>query len=88
MSAFDNAKKFFDACEAPLGWEGCKEYCVDGAGFVAQSEPLADVTTIEAYADWMHGFGTVTAKELHHLIAQDIAIRQAQFTAGQDDAVR
>lgn len=62
MSAFDNAKKFFEACEAPLGWAGCKDYVEDGAGFTAQCEPLVDVTTIEAYADWMHGFGTVTAK--------------------------
>lgn len=62
MSAFDTAKQFFEACEAPLGWEGCKAYCVDGATFEAQSEPLADVNTIEAYADWMHGFGTTTAK--------------------------
>jgi len=62
MSAFDNAKKFFEACETPLGWAGCKDYVADGARFTAQSEPLVDVTTIEAYADWMHGFGTVTAQ--------------------------
>lgn len=62
MSAFDTARKFFEACEAPLGWAGCREYCVEGAAFVAQAGPLADVTTIEAYADWLHGFGTVTAK--------------------------
>ena len=62
MSAFDTAKKFFEACEAPLGWAGCKGYCVEGAEFVAQAGPLADVTTIEGYADWLHGFGTVTAK--------------------------
>lgn len=61
MSAFENAKKFFNACEAPEGWAGCKDYVEDGAPFTAQSEPLVDVTTIEAYADWMHGFGTGTA---------------------------
>ena len=61
MSAFENAKKFFDACEAPLGWDGCKDYVEDGATFIAQSEPLVDVTTVQAYCDWMHGFGTVTA---------------------------
>jgi hypothetical protein len=26
MSAFENAKKFFTACEAPEGWAGCKQY--------------------------------------------------------------
>lgn len=61
MSAFENAKKFFEACEAPSGWAGCREYVADGASFTAQSEPLADVTTVQAYADWMAGFGTVTA---------------------------
>lgn len=69
MTAFENAKRFFDACEAPTGWEGCKEYVADGASFVAQSEPLADVDTVAAYCDWMAGFGTVTAPgatyELH-----------------------
>ena len=62
MSAFENAKKFFAACEKPLGWAGCREYAEDGATFTAQCEPLVDITTIEAYADWLHGFGTVTAK--------------------------
>jgi hypothetical protein len=28
MTAFENAKKFFTACEAPEGWAGCKEYVV------------------------------------------------------------
>ena len=61
MSAFENATKFFKACEAPEGWEGCKEYVADGATFSAQSEPLADVDTVEAYCEWMAGFGNITA---------------------------
>ncbi len=61
MSAFENAKKFFDACEAPLGWDGCKDYVEDGAPLIAQSEPLVDITTVEAYCEWLKGFGTVTA---------------------------
>ena len=48
MSAFENAQRFFHACETPLGWEGCKSYVADGAGFVAQSEPLAEVNTVQA----------------------------------------
>jgi hypothetical protein len=60
MTAFENAKKFFEACEAPKGWAACKEYVVPGAPLVAQCEPLVDINTIEAYANWMHGFGTVT----------------------------
>jgi hypothetical protein len=61
MSAFENARKFFDACEAPAGWDGCKDYVADGAPFDAQSEPLVDITTVQGYCDWMAGFGTVTA---------------------------
>ena len=61
MSAFENAKKFFIACEAPEGWQGCKPYVADGASFTAQSEPLAEVHTIEAYCDWMAAIGTITA---------------------------
>ena len=41
------AKQFFEACEAGRGWEICKAYCTPNASFVAQSEPLADVRTLE-----------------------------------------
>ena len=61
MSKFDIAKQFFDACETPQGWEGCKSFVATSAGFSAQSEPLADMTSIEEYCDWMKAFGTVTA---------------------------
>ena len=61
MSAFDNAKKFFVACEKPEGWAGCQPYVAENATFEAQSEPLVDVRTVEAYCEWMKGFGTITA---------------------------
>ena len=60
MSAFENAKRFFIACEEPAGWAGCKQYVADGAPFVAQSEPLADIHTVEAYCEWMAAFANVT----------------------------
>ena len=63
MSAFETATKFFETCEAPLGWEACAEFVQDGATFNAQSEPIADIDTVQPYADWMHGFGTVTSPE-------------------------
>ena len=47
------AMAFFEACEAGKGWAGCAAYCTPNASFAAQSEPLADVKTLEAYADWM-----------------------------------
>ena len=35
MSAFDTAKKFFEARENGLGFEGCKTHVVPGATFAA-----------------------------------------------------
>ncbi len=49
------AQGFFEACEAGKGWETCAPYCKPDASFSAQAEPLADVKTLEAYADWMKG---------------------------------
>lgn len=57
MSAFDNATKFFHACESLKGWEGCKQYVAPGAPFTAQSEPLVDVNSVEAYTEWMAAVG-------------------------------
>jgi predicted ester cyclase len=53
------AKQFFDACETGKGWDGCKAYCKPDASFSAQAEPLADIRTLQAYADWMKGLLTV-----------------------------
>lgn len=49
------AEQFFDACEAGKGWDACKAYCAANASFTAQAEPLADVRTLQGYADWMQG---------------------------------
>ncbi|MBI1237982.1 MAG: hypothetical protein GC199_01430 [Alphaproteobacteria bacterium] len=84
MSAFENAKKFFEACEAPGGWAACKDYVAPGATFAAQSEPLVDVKTVEAYAEWMKGFGTITAPGARyelHTAAFDPERRIATFFA-------
>ena len=61
MSAFEVATKFFEACETPLGWQACKQFVEVGAGFAAQAEPVADITSVEAYCEWMYGFGTAIA---------------------------
>ena len=66
MFAFENAQRFFHACETPLGWEGCQAYVAEGASFVAQSEPLVEVKTVQAYCEWIKGFGTVTAAGAHY----------------------
>ncbi len=47
------ARSFFEACEAGEGWQACAGYCKPDASFSAQAEPLTDVTTLEAYTEWM-----------------------------------
>jgi hypothetical protein len=59
MGMIGTAKAFFEACEAGQGWEACSAYCVAGAAFSAQAEPLAGIVTLEAYAEWMKGLLTV-----------------------------
>ena len=74
MSAFTNAQKFFTACETPLGWAGCEAYVEPGAAFTAQSEALVDVNTVEAYCEWMHGFGTVTAPGVERIVVTRVLV--------------
>jgi len=52
------AEQFFEACETGKGWDGCRAFCHDGATFSAQTGALADVSTLEAYTDWMKGIYT------------------------------
>jgi hypothetical protein len=70
MTSYAAALKFFEACESSEGWEGCKQYVVDEAAtFKVQAAALKEITTIQAYAEWMKAFGTTTAPgatyELH-----------------------
>ncbi len=57
MTPFEIATAFFHACESLEGWAGCRQYTADGAAFSAQSEPLADLTKVEEYCEWMAGVG-------------------------------
>ncbi len=52
------AKSFFEACETGKGWDGCKEYCHPDATFSAQAGVLADVDSVQGYAEWMKGLLT------------------------------
>jgi hypothetical protein len=54
----DTAAAFFEACESGQGWAECARYCTPDAAFAAQSEALAEVTTIEDYSNWMQGLHT------------------------------
>jgi hypothetical protein len=84
MSAFENAKEFFEACEGGTGWAGCKSYAEQDAVFTAQSEPLAAVATVEAYCEFMAGVVGVTAPGATydlHAASFDEATRTALFFA-------
>lgn len=58
MTITDTAHQFFDACETGKGWAACAPYCHDGATFACQADTLAEVTTLEAYTEWMQGLFT------------------------------
>jgi steroid delta-isomerase-like uncharacterized protein len=58
-SITDTAAAFFEACETGQGWEGCSAYCAADASFEAQSEPLAEITALKDYTDWMKAMMTV-----------------------------
>lgn len=84
MSAFGNATEFFHACESLKGWGECEQYVASGAPFSAQSEPLADITSVKAYVDWMTAFGTTTAPGCSydlHASSYDDANRTAIYFA-------
>ncbi len=54
-SIVDIAMQFFDACETGGGWQACKAHRHPDASFASQADPLADIGTVEAYAEWMKG---------------------------------
>lgn len=54
----ETAERFFEACETGKGWDACQQYCHSGASFSAQAGALADIDTLQAYADWMKGLFT------------------------------
>ena len=59
MTKMNVATKFFHACEGLKGRSGCAQFVADGASFEAQSEPIAEISTVLDYCDWMQGLGSV-----------------------------
>lgn len=84
MSAFETANKFFEACETAQGWEACQAYVAEGADFEAQSEPIADINTVEAYTEWMAALGNqITPGSSYdlHASSYDEASKTAMYFA-------
>jgi ketosteroid isomerase-like protein len=53
MFDHDEAIAFFDALERGAGWQVCRRWCHEDAGFACQAEALAGISTLQAYAGWM-----------------------------------
>ena len=58
MTAFESATKFFEACETPLGWVGCKAYVAEGATFEetaakAEASGVSDPVLIRTPEEWV-----------------------------------
>ena len=53
------AETFFEACETGKGAAACAPYMTEGATFSAQSEPIAEITSLAGYCDWMQGLLTI-----------------------------
>ena len=58
MSAFNNATKFFHACEGLEGPSGTAPYVAEGASFECQAQALSGIETVQDYAGWLAGLGT------------------------------
>lgn len=58
MSISKTAMVFFDALETGKGWEGCEPFCHPGATFSCQAGALAEVNSVEGYAEWVKGLFT------------------------------
>lgn len=55
MTAFENAARFFHACESSEGWEACRQYVEPNASFESQAGPVAEFETVRDYVEWMGG---------------------------------
>lgn len=54
----ETARQFFEACETGKGWQDCSAFGQPGATFSSQTGALADISTMEAYTEWMKGLLT------------------------------
>jgi len=66
-SMSETATSFFEACETGKGWDGCKDYCHPDATFSAQAEPLADISNLSDYTEWMKGLLTFVSEAGYEL---------------------
>ncbi len=78
MNMSNTATEFFEACETGKGWDSCKSWCHESATFSCQSDALADITTLAAYAEWMKGL--LTPIPDGHYVLKAFAVDEARGT--------
>lgn len=76
---FEDATKFFHACESAKGWDNCKEYVADNAEFICQAETYADVKTVKGYV--------TKIAEVYDAIFRDGASYELELVTHNDDGV-
>ena len=82
MSAFENATRFFHACESAAGWDQCEPFVEPDASFSAQCEPLVDIKTLKDYVIGTERFNTILAPDSSyelHCSSYDEKSRKAMF---------
>ena len=64
---FQQVKQFLHYLDYGKGWDACKAYCIDNgnASFDCQSDALAGIETVAAYALWMQDFVANVSPEFH-----------------------
>ncbi|MGI9417893.1 MAG: ester cyclase [Geminicoccaceae bacterium] len=80
-SMSDTAMKFFDACETGGGWDACKGFCHGDASFVCQADPIAEITTLQEYAEWMKGLLTFVPDGRYELKAFAVDAERGSVSA-------
>lgn len=79
-SDYEVAWKFFSACGACLGWEGCQAFVAPGATFESEDPDLAGIETIRDYCELMSATGAMANGAMSHvLLAWDRSNRIALF---------
>jgi predicted ester cyclase len=63
------ANAFLEQCETGQGWEACRPFCTDAASFAAEAEPVAHITSLADYTEWMRALFTMLPNATYDLKA-------------------
>ncbi|HBS34699.1 MAG TPA: polyketide cyclase, partial [Parvularcula sp.] len=75
----ETAMRFFESCEGGKGWAACAAYCAPEATFSSQAEPIAEISSLKDYAEWMKGLLVAIPDGSYEIKA--FAVDEARSTA-------